>query len=462
MNKLAAVKRELWKRGEFAELGFFPKQVEALKSLKWNADITEFLYGGAAGGGKSFVGMAWLMMNAACYPNTNWFLGRHKKVQIYDANIQTTLPKVCKKLGLVEGEDFTVNRNSGRIIFKNGSNILFIEMSLRPGDDKDFDRYGSLEFTGGVIEEAAGIPFEAYNVIRQRIGRQLNEELGILEKVLIVSNPSKNWLYSLFYKPFQKRTIKPFRGFLQSLVDENIYAGNYVRILDNLTGKEYERKRMGNWEFEDDPSILINFDAMDDMLTNDFDFIYKDKERYASADIALYGSDKLIIGTWQGWKLINLVVKDKCGSKEAVDILKTVTRDNNVRRSNVVYDSDGIGMYLRGYFSGGKSFVNGGKPIKIPLDPSNYKNLRSQCWYGLANQINNRDIWTPPEILGEHREYLFEELQAIKDWKADRDGKKEVIPKKEIKQAISRSPDYGDMMMMRYFFDLKQSWSSYA
>jgi hypothetical protein len=44
----------------------------------------------------------------------------------------------------------------------------------------------------------------------------------------------------------------------------------------------------------------------------------------------------------------------------------------------------------------------------------------------------------------------------------DKDGKREVLSKDEIKEQLGRSPDYADMIMMRYYFELRQtfSWSA--
>ena len=53
------------------------KQHEAYSKLN-DTTTKELLYGGAAGGGKSWLGCEWLLVNCLRYPNTKWFIGREE------------------------------------------------------------------------------------------------------------------------------------------------------------------------------------------------------------------------------------------------------------------------------------------------------------------------------------------------------------------------------------------------
>lgn len=53
------------------------KQEKALEILTNNI-TREFLYGGAAGGGKSWLGASWLLFQCLAYPKTKWFIGREE------------------------------------------------------------------------------------------------------------------------------------------------------------------------------------------------------------------------------------------------------------------------------------------------------------------------------------------------------------------------------------------------
>lgn len=84
------------------------------------------------------------------------------------------------------------------------------------------------------------------------------------------------------------------------------------------------------------------------------------------------------------------------------------------------------------------------------MDPR-YINLRSECYFKLAELINNRKIkviCTP-----EQRERLMDELGALKQADIDNDTKKKtVIPKETMKIILGRSPDYMDMLMMAMWY----------
>ena len=75
-----AVKIELFKRGCFDFITVkdglkHEKQEHALKILTDNEHV-ELLYGGAAGGAKSWTGAVWLLFMCLCYPGSKWFIGR--------------------------------------------------------------------------------------------------------------------------------------------------------------------------------------------------------------------------------------------------------------------------------------------------------------------------------------------------------------------------------------------------
>jgi transcriptional regulatory protein LevR len=79
--------------------------------------------------------------------------------------------------------------------------------------------------------------------------------------------------------------------------------------------------------------------------------------------------------------------------------------------------------------------------------------LRSQAYYLLAEYITGRKLaLTDPNH--EMREALKQELEQVKQKEVDNDQKLCIIPKEEIKEAIGRSPDYSDMLMMRMLIEL--------
>ena len=69
------------------------------------------------------------------------------------------------------------------IEFYNGSRIDLLDLMYKPGDPF-YERYGSIEYTGGWIEEGGEVNFGAYDTLKTRVGRHLNNELRVKTKVV--------------------------------------------------------------------------------------------------------------------------------------------------------------------------------------------------------------------------------------------------------------------------------------
>jgi len=80
----------------------------------------------------------------------------------------------------------------------------------------------------------------------------------------------------------------------------------------------------------------------------------------------------------------------------------------------------------------------------------------------LTEKINKNEVFF--NTTGIHKEAIIEELQYVKQDKMDSDNKKQVLRKEKVKELLNRSPDYSDMIMMRYFFELNNKpieWKIY-
>ena len=141
---------------------FTKTQKECLKYL-FDTKTKEVLFGGAAGGGKSWVGVSYLILMALQYPKTRYLMGRSK----LDALKKTTLNtffEVCTLWNLKANNDYNFNGSSNIITFYNGSEIILKDLFLYPSD-RNFDSLGSLEITGAFIDEANQITEKAKNVV---------------------------------------------------------------------------------------------------------------------------------------------------------------------------------------------------------------------------------------------------------------------------------------------------------
>lgn len=177
------------------DLDLTKRQAEAWVKLT-DKNTHEILYGGGAGGGKSFLGCVWLIINCFTYPGSRWLMGRAVLKALKESTLKTFL-EVSSQWKL-QGK-YRYNSVEGYIKFENGSEIVLKDLAYYPSDPH-YDSLGSTEFTGAFLDEASQIPEKAKNIVMSRIRYKL-DDFGIIPKMLICSNPAKNWMYEQFFKP---------------------------------------------------------------------------------------------------------------------------------------------------------------------------------------------------------------------------------------------------------------------
>ena len=430
-----------------------PKQHEAYQKLN-DTETKEVLYGGAAGGGKSWLGCEWLVINCLRYPNTKWFIGREELKRLRSSTLQTLL-KVRKFHGIAQ--DFWRYQGQDNFIeFPNGSRIDLLDLQFKPSDTM-YERFGSLEYTGGWIEEGGEINFGAYDVLKTRIGRWYNTEYNLLPKLLITCNPKRNWMYDEFIQPFRLGTLKHTQAFIEAYVTDNPYIDKeYIENLRNIRD-ESKRERLlhGNWDYDNDPTRIYNDDGLDNLVTNTH--IVPESKGYISCDVARFGSDKTVIMVWKGFVIIDVFIIDSSGIDEVVLAIKQLANKHGVARTNIIIDQDGVGGGAVDMLKGAKGFTNNGKPLKNKNTVENYKNLKAQCYFKSAQRVNEYGIYIVDSVANKCWQELKEELAAIKESNPDKDENKlSIIPKDKIKEALGHSPDFSDCFMMREYFELNK------
>lgn len=431
------------------------KQEEALCILT-DKNTREFLYGGAAGGAKSWTGATWLVFMSLCYPETKWFVGRESLKRIRESTY-ITIQKVLKEYGIPKSE-WKYHGTDNYIQFKNGSRIDFLDLRYLPSDPL-YERYGSIEYTGGWIEEGGEVNFGAFDTLKTRIGRHLNDKYGIKPKIYITCNPKKNWMYTYFYKPWQASTLKDYRKYITAFVYDNPFLDqDYIEVLMSTTDKvKRERLLNGNWEYDDNPYKLCVYDKILDAFSNELN--QPKVEYFITCDVARFGSDRAIVDVWHGWDLVERVCMPLSATTEIVGCIKALRSKYGVPLSNCIADSDGVGG---GVVDSLKiiGFVNNAQPFAVQLgdrkDKPKYRNVKSQLLVYLAEEIINKNkIKISAEMSEADRESIREELDTI-EVDPDVDGYVALLGKDEVKQSIGRSPDDLDAIMLRCYFDFKK------
>lgn len=418
------------------------KQTKALDYLEDNT-TEELLFGGGAGGGKSAFGVYWLMKVCLKYPGSRWLMGRAVLKTLKETTLNSFF-QIAKLQGLKADLHYRYNAQSQIIYFANGSEILLKDLFAYPSDP-EFDELGSLEITGAFIDECNQVTEKAWNIVKSRIRYKL-DEFGLIPKMLGTCNPSKSFVYGRFFKPDRDGSLPDNRKFIQSLLTDNPYISKHYReSLAQMDQASKERLLFGNWEYDNDPNALIEFSRISDLWTNDF--VPRGK-KFITVDVARYGSDNTVIMGWDGLRCEHIRILQQSSIKSTGEIVQELRKVHNVPMSCVIADADGVGGGLVDII-GCEGFVNNARPI----DGDNFANLKSQCYFMLADKINAGEIYIADASV---REKLTEELEQVKQKDVDTDGKRAIVSKDQVKALIGRSPDISDCLMFRMYFELNK------
>lgn len=221
-------------------------------------------------------------------------------------------------------------------------------------------------------------------------------------------------------------------------------------------------------EYVDNAGSLFKYTALIDLFSNT---ITKTNEKYLIVDIADDGSDKTVFSFWQGLELYRLEQFERLNTETIVNQIREFASGERIPYSQIAVDAIGVGAGVAssslldgiiGYKSSHQAFKTDIDPVRLPnahyashsIRISEYKNLRSQCVFILAQHVNDHKIAVKVEDL-RVKERIIEELALYQDASTG-DGKRMATQKEDIKALLGRSPDISDTLIMRMFFILRE------
>jgi phage terminase large subunit len=447
------------------EITFSTKNQKQLDAVEyWIDDVTEeILYGGGKGGGKSFLGASLIFGDALIYPETHYFIARKELIDLRKFTIPT-VHEVFKNWGLKIEDYAAFNGQDNVFNLRNGSKVYLIACNDVPSDPL-FERFGSMQMTRGWLEEAGEIAENAKANLWLSIGRWKNKEYNLKKKLLITCNPKKGWMKRDFVDPWKQGLLPRSRQFVTALATDNPYLPeDYVETLRNE--KDMVRKQrlfLGDWEYDEDQDSLVTFDALTDTFSNT---IVKDGNKYLVIDVARLGKDSTVFTFWDGLELYKVEQFEKQDTQTTIQKAKDYASAEKIPFSHIIVDEDGIGGAVVDGMYGVKGFIANSTPLptateirqrNTKLDTAfipkrNFTNLKAQCAFKLAELINEHRIAF--KVL-DYRDILIEELTALLRQKnIDSDGKLQLRSKEDVKEDIGRSPDVGDTIIYRMWFEL--------
>lgn len=228
------------------------KQTLAWKYLE-DKETTEIGYGGAAGGGKSWLGCVWHIYRRTTYPESRGLIGRAELSALKESTLITFF-KACSDMGYVSGVHYKYNGQDHTVTWKNGSKTVFKDLKFYPSDP-DFTSLGSTEYTDAFIDESTEIVLKAFEIVNSRLRWKI-AEFGLVPKTLITCNPGPGWVKDRYILDSENKPVvlEKYQKFVQALVTDNPDAGFkalYMEQLEKMTS-DYDKRRLlyGDWEAE--------------------------------------------------------------------------------------------------------------------------------------------------------------------------------------------------------------------
>ena len=431
--------------------------------------FVEVLFGGSAGGAKSFFVCMWAVMQCRNYGGIVIGLGRKELKRLKRTTLVTLLSKVHPILGVREGRDFRYNAQEGFIEYSNGSRIVLIDMAYAP-TDPEYDKFGSLELTHVIVEEVGEAIKKAVDVLGSRRNRMLNKEYGIVGKLVMTCNPTQNFIRQEYWQPYhdlgagrmQKwekgevilpsngERVKSYRAFVRSSVYDNPFVDdNYIETLKNLDVQERKRLLDGDWNYADDDDSLFKSLLLDRATAMQLPEITEDSYKFIGVDVADKGKDKTVVTliengviTMQKELDIGLTYEEMKVTEKPISYLYTdklieFAQQNGftaAHAKNIAIEGNGVGvgmrdsMRVRGWF--------------ISLYEATNKS-RSQAYYDLKQDMDAGAV----KILngfddGELRRQLAAHTYEMVNQEPV------VIKKEKLKAILGHSPDEADSAMI--------------
>lgn len=261
-----------------------------------------------------------------------------------------------------------------------------------------------------------------------------------------------------------------------TIKDNPILMQKDPQYLSNLMAQDEQTKLRlleGNWRIRVDKANLFDFIRINDIFTNEIPEKHTD-QHYITCDYAGQGRDLCIIGTWKGWRIVRMDVFKKNNTNDVLRVIKELRRRyRGIPASQIIVDQDATGVHD---ILDCEIYQGGSSAIQVDKSTPNFKNLNTQCYYHLAEQVNKarisidlNNVWLHESELEYYlissitlggktlsiRDMIRDDLRVVKREAVDKESKKQITSKELRKAALGgRSTDWGDMMAQRSYFEL--------
>lgn len=253
--------------------------------------------------------------------------------------------------------------------------------------------------------------------------------------------------------------------FIEGLYNDNkifksldqTYKGRLVQQGGIVASKDIK----GIWGDDDESETQITATEFEDcFLDNPVSQI--GDFRSCVIDVALT-RDFMVLYFFEGNNVSDIEFFTGVFSDDAVEFIAKFLRKHDIREENMVYDENGIGIYLQGFFRSAKGFNNKSQAS----NPKLWNNQKSECCEKFIKDVKAMKYSISPEVLQKKvpikgggyttvRDRLIAERLALRRKTTD-NGRWEIISKPEMKVIVGHSPDFIEGLIMHKVFDKKRN-----
>lgn len=400
--------------------------------------IASILFGGAMGGGKSWIGCL-LLSNYASeiierfdlkptkYPIQLGFMGRNRAVDFNDTTLET-----WKRL--IPQEHYEIRAHDKEIVIDSRVKYAFGGLDSTEAVSK----FSSAEFAVIFIDQAEECDRDNVAVLRSRFRLQINNT-PLPYKELYTANPKNCWLKDEFVLGNDPKKI-----FIPALPAENPYLPK--TYIDSLREAFKHRPELllanleGSWDSLEGSDIVIK-----DIWIRQADAPIPPRDgrpkRIIACDVSRFGDDETVI-----YYMEDTDIKEKIifGQKDTMYTAGQIHIFAQKKHPDLIgIDEIGVGAGVTDRLIEMGNNVLPINSAKSGSDKSKYYNLRSEMWWDAGEQFARGDIkLSRRDDDAELRRQLTAPTYEI------RNGKIKIEEKGKIKERLGRSPDRADTYIM--------------
>lgn len=407
------------------------------QSLAWNhlvKDKSNFiLYGGAKGGGKSFLLVLWvyhwtkklitflgLDEEKVEYPIPVGFIGRKRSTDFTKTTLETWKQ-------IIPSTSYLIREQDKEIVIDEKVKIFFGGLD----DELNINKFNSAELAFCAIDQAEETERNDVSVLLASL-RLKHKGKQPPYKRLFTANPAECWLKEDFIA-----NLRSSHYFIPALPHENPYLPTgYIQTLEESFAHDEQLLRAyrdGDWDVMTAENVIIPpmyLEALK-MTVHTPRFVRK----CIACDPAT-GGDECMIYALENGEIIDERILHYDDTMKIVGEIMILAEKHKIK--DIFVDSIGIGKGIVDRLQELGKHVIAINSAEKAKDDVRFFNKRAEMWWKVRELVMDKNIPYPED------EELRRQLSAVRYSVVDSSGKIKLEPKEKTKERLGKSPDRAD------------------